>query len=62
MMHKNNEGESVFEMLNKALDIARDEKKLTEHRSIGILIAQMHVVKVICYLFLGHVSIDFLSA
>ncbi|KGN48419.1 protein SLOW GREEN 1, chloroplastic [Cucumis sativus] len=45
VMHKNNEGESVFEMLNKALDIARDEKKLTEHRSIGILIAQMHVVK-----------------
>ncbi|KAL0542980.1 hypothetical protein IC582_018064 [Cucumis melo] len=45
VMHKNNEGESVFEMLNKALDIARDEKKLAEHRSIGILIAQMHVVK-----------------
>ncbi|XP_038880966.1 protein SLOW GREEN 1, chloroplastic [Benincasa hispida] len=45
VMHKNNEGESVFEMLNKALAIARDEKKLTEQRSIGILIAQMHVVK-----------------
>lgn len=45
VMHKNNEGQSVFEMLNKALDFACDEKKLTEMRSIGILIAQMHVVK-----------------
>ncbi|XP_022963050.1 protein SLOW GREEN 1, chloroplastic isoform X1 [Cucurbita moschata] len=45
VMHKNNEGQSVFEMLNKALDIARDHKKVTEQRSIGILIAQMHVVK-----------------
>lgn len=61
-MHKNNEGQSVFEMLNKALDFACDEKKLTEMRSIGILIAQMHVVKVICYLYLEFVWIDFLSA
>lgn len=51
-MHKNNEGQSVFEMLHKALDIARDEKKVTEQRSIEILIAQMHVVKVTCYLYL----------
>ena len=48
VMHKNNEGQSVFEILNKALDIARDHKKVTEQRSIGILIAQMHVVKVTC--------------
>lgn len=46
VMHKNNEGQSVFEMLNKALNIAQDEKKVPEQRNIGILIAQMHVVKV----------------
>lgn len=46
VMHKNLEGPAVFEMLNKALDIARREKRVIEERNIRILIAQMHVVKV----------------
>uniref|UniRef100_A0A5B7BTP7 Uncharacterized protein n=1 Tax=Davidia involucrata TaxID=16924 RepID=A0A5B7BTP7_DAVIN len=45
VMHKNHEGPAVFEMLNKALEVARHEKRVTEERSIRILIAQMHVVK-----------------
>ncbi|KAM7514272.1 hypothetical protein LguiA_003855 [Lonicera macranthoides] len=45
VMHKNLEGPAVFEMLNKALDIARREKRVIEERNIRILIAQMHVVK-----------------
>ncbi|XP_059624387.1 protein SLOW GREEN 1, chloroplastic [Cornus florida] len=45
VMHKNHEGPAVFEMLNKALDVARQEKRVTEERSIKILIAQMHVMK-----------------
>lgn len=45
VMHKNNEGPAVFEMLNKALEVARHEKRVTEERNIRILIAQMHVVK-----------------
>lgn len=48
VMHKNHEGPAVFEMLNKALDIAQREKRVTEERDIKILIAQMHVVKVNC--------------
>ncbi|KAA8530953.1 hypothetical protein F0562_005680 [Nyssa sinensis] len=44
-MHKNHEGPAVFEMLNKALEVACNEKRVTEERSIRILIAQMHVVK-----------------
>ncbi|XP_020097331.1 protein SLOW GREEN 1, chloroplastic isoform X1 [Ananas comosus] len=44
-MHKNNEGPAVFEMLNKALELARCEDRVTEERNIRILIAQMHVVK-----------------
>lgn len=47
VMQKNHEGEAVFEMLNKALELARREERVTEERSIKILIAQMHVVKVI---------------
>lgn len=47
VMHKNHEGQAVFEMLNKALEIACHEKRVTEERNIRILIAQMHVVKVI---------------
>lgn len=47
VMHKNHEGEAVFEMLNKALELARREERVTEERSIKILIAQVHVVKVI---------------
>lgn len=46
-MHKNREGPAVFEMLNKALELARSEKRVTEERNIKILIAQMHVVKVV---------------
>ncbi|XP_030975674.1 protein SLOW GREEN 1, chloroplastic [Quercus lobata] len=45
VMHKNLEGPAVFEMLNKALEIAQREKRVTEERDIKILIAQMHVVK-----------------
>ncbi|XP_058111037.1 protein SLOW GREEN 1, chloroplastic [Magnolia sinica] len=45
VMHKNREGVAVFEMLNKALEVAQAEKRLTEERNIKILIAQMHVVK-----------------
>ncbi|XP_062097817.1 protein SLOW GREEN 1, chloroplastic isoform X2 [Humulus lupulus] len=45
VMHKNHEGPAVFEMLNKALELARHEKKVTEERNIRILIAQMHVVR-----------------
>lgn len=46
VMHKNLEGPAVFEMLSKALKIARREKRVIEERNIRILIAQMHVVKV----------------
>lgn len=46
VMHKNFEGPTVFEMLNKALEVARREKRVTEERNIRILIAQMHLVKV----------------
>ncbi|CAM8952075.1 unnamed protein product [Rhodiola kirilowii] len=45
VMHKNNEAPAVFEMLDNALQLARREKRVTEMRNIGILIAQMHVVK-----------------
>nr|XP_043618573.1 protein SLOW GREEN 1, chloroplastic [Erigeron canadensis] len=45
VMHKNLEGPAVFEMLNKALEIARQRKKVSDERNIRILIAQMHVVK-----------------
>ncbi|XP_049392380.1 protein SLOW GREEN 1, chloroplastic-like [Solanum stenotomum] len=45
VMHKNFEGPTVFEMLNGALEVARQEKKVNEERNIKILVAQMHVVK-----------------
>ncbi|KAG6773628.1 hypothetical protein POTOM_020920 [Populus tomentosa] len=45
VMHKSLEGPAVFEMLNKALEVARHEKRVTEERNIRILIAQMLVVK-----------------
>lgn len=51
VMHKNLEGPAVFEMLNKSLEIARQRKKVTDERNIRILIAQMHVVKVILQTF-----------
>ncbi|KAF9603964.1 hypothetical protein IFM89_039318 [Coptis chinensis] len=44
-MHKNREGPAVFEMLNKALEFAQREKRVTEERNIRILVAQMHVAK-----------------
>lgn len=53
VMHKNNEGSAVFEMLYKALGLARHENRVTEERNIKILIAQMHVVKVIFHFFLS---------
>jgi hypothetical protein len=45
-MNKNNEGSAVFEMLNKALELAINENKVTEERNIRILTAQMLVVQV----------------
>ncbi|KAM7270221.1 hypothetical protein ACFE04_029435 [Oxalis oulophora] len=45
VMHKKQEGGLVFEMLGKALDIARSEEKVTEERNIGLLIAQMHIIQ-----------------
>ncbi|KAG5245273.1 protein SLOW GREEN [Salix suchowensis] len=45
VMHRSLEGPAVFEMLNKALEVACREKRVTEERSIRILIAQMHVAK-----------------
>lgn len=48
VMHKNNEGPAVFEMLNKARELAFNENKVTEERNIRILTAQMLVVKVNC--------------
>lgn len=45
-MHKNHEGPEIFKMLNESLEIARREKRVTEERNIKILIAQMHVVRV----------------
>ncbi|KAI4325876.1 hypothetical protein MLD38_031240 [Melastoma candidum] len=44
-MHKNHEGPAMFEMLSKALEQARHEKRVTEERNIRILIAQMHVIE-----------------
>ncbi|WOK97024.1 hypothetical protein Cni_G05732 [Canna indica] len=44
-MHKSRESEAAFEMLNKALELAHREDRVTEERNIKILIAQMHVVK-----------------
>ncbi|KAF7840043.1 protein SLOW GREEN 1, chloroplastic [Senna tora] len=45
VMHKKHEGSAVFEMLDKALELAYREKRVTEERNIRILIAQMHVAK-----------------
>ncbi|CAH9123220.1 unnamed protein product [Cuscuta epithymum] len=45
VMHKNQEGPAVFEMLNGALEVACREKRVNEERNIKILIAQMHVIK-----------------
>lgn len=52
VMHKNREGPAVFEMLNKALEVACHEKRVTVERNIRILIAQMYVVKVIAWAIL----------
>ncbi|GER35128.1 tetratricopeptide repeat protein [Striga asiatica] len=45
VMHKKKEGPAVFAMLDKALEIARREKRVNEERNIRILIAQMHTIK-----------------
>ncbi|KAJ3694133.1 hypothetical protein LUZ60_009613 [Juncus effusus] len=45
VMHKNQEGPAVFEMINKALELAVRENRVTEERNIKILIAMMHIVK-----------------
>ncbi|XP_073128171.1 protein SLOW GREEN 1, chloroplastic isoform X2 [Henckelia pumila] len=45
VMHKNGEGDAVFEMLQKALEFAQRDKRVDEARNICILVAQMHVIK-----------------
>jgi hypothetical protein len=45
-MSKRYEGPTVFEMLEKALQLAVSEERVPEERNIKLLIAQMHVVKV----------------
>ncbi|KAL2240982.1 protein SLOW GREEN 1, chloroplastic isoform X1 [Sesamum indicum] len=45
VMHKNHEGPAVFEMLERALEVARRQKKVNEERNIRILVAQMHIIK-----------------
>ncbi|KAL0282310.1 UNVERIFIED_CONTAM: protein SLOW GREEN 1, chloroplastic [Sesamum angustifolium] len=45
VMHKNHEGPAVFEMLERALEVARQQKKVNEERNIRILVAQMHIIK-----------------
>ncbi|KAJ8771337.1 hypothetical protein K2173_026514 [Erythroxylum novogranatense] len=45
VMHKNVEGHAVFEMLNKALQLARQGRRTTEERNIIILMAQMHLLQ-----------------
>ncbi|MED6188571.1 hypothetical protein PIB30_087192 [Stylosanthes scabra] len=44
-MHKNHEGPAVFEMLDKARELASRQERVTEERNIRILIAQMFVVQ-----------------
>ncbi|EMS55895.1 hypothetical protein TRIUR3_10581 [Triticum urartu] len=51
-MHKRLEGSTVFEMLEKALQLAVSEERVPEERNIKLLIAQMHVVKGIVYALL----------
>lgn len=46
VMHKNHEGTAVFEMLERALQVAHQEKKVNEERNIRILVAQMHIIEV----------------
>ncbi|CAL9188489.1 unnamed protein product [Musa hybrid cultivar] len=43
-MHKSRESAAAFEMLHKALDLARRENRVTDERNIKILIAQMHAI------------------
>ncbi|XP_057775187.1 protein SLOW GREEN 1, chloroplastic [Salvia miltiorrhiza] len=45
VMHKNQEGAAVFEMLERALEVARRENKVNEERNIRILVAQLHLIK-----------------
>ncbi|GAB2282954.1 hypothetical protein Dimus_017488 [Dionaea muscipula] len=45
VMMKNFEGPAVFQMLNKALELASREKRVPEERNIQMLIAQMHLVQ-----------------
>ncbi|KAG6399694.1 hypothetical protein SASPL_141175 [Salvia splendens] len=46
VMHKNKEGAAVFEMLDRALEVACRENKVNEERNIKILVAQMHLIEV----------------
>lgn len=45
VMHKSHDS-SVFDMLNEAMEVARQGNRVTEERNIQVLIGQMHIVKV----------------
>ncbi|KAF8093162.1 hypothetical protein N665_0389s0025 [Sinapis alba] len=44
VMHKSHDS-SVFDMLNEAMEVARQGNRVTEERNIQVLIGQMHIVK-----------------
>lgn len=46
VMHKSHDDSSVFDMLNEAMEVARQGTRVTEERNIQVLIGQMHIVKV----------------
>ncbi|KFK30511.1 hypothetical protein AALP_AA7G271400 [Arabis alpina] len=44
VMHKSHDS-SVFDMLNEAMEVARQGNRVTEERNIQVLMGQMHIVK-----------------
>lgn len=46
-MYQNGEASAAFEMLSQALKIADSENQVTAKRNIKLLIAELHVMKVI---------------
>ncbi|KAL3626851.1 hypothetical protein CASFOL_029256 [Castilleja foliolosa] len=45
VMHKNKEGSAVFDMLERASEVAHRDKRVKEERNIRILVAQMLIIK-----------------
>ncbi|PIN26873.1 hypothetical protein CDL12_00366 [Handroanthus impetiginosus] len=45
-MHKNQEGLAVFDMLERALELARKTRRVNLEQNIRILVAQMHFMKI----------------